>query len=840
MKLSEFIQEQIFWPRLREKQVLAVYDPDGRYRDMCLEMASETLAVIDVGESGILAREQALKTLQAIGACQAECMMIYIPAPPPVTDEEKIADPFSLYAVCGAAFPEGPGDAFEQICLKAKSDFVGEIRRIFNENPDPSFAVIDAVGGGRGWPNLRAAMGVESAAEILLALLAPSGAQKKALLETAGWVSEAKDLFSETLGLKLRTKGKTWSPVADELWRFVLFSEFALDLPEDLPEALANVPKAFTEARPLVEDLCERLRKDLRTQSVYIEQAARIEAELQLPDICRNIRDFGHIDTFPFEERFFLTRGIDALQRDNPDVLREILTRQTDTVWTGVGESQAQWGLVGAVAALRQACDEAETQLPAHAGGLNDLVDFFTQWFRLVDQRHREFETGVADLMGETEILNDLIESTRRRYRRLVDKLHPLFLREVGKTGWPPLGGLSNADVFDSILAPKLRESGRRIAFLMVDSLRYELAVALEKELSDLYPVELVPAFAPIPTITSVGMAALLPEAGRKLRLEASEDGLVPVLDGKPIKTVAQRMDVFRSKYGQRFQEKRLDEFVKARKSVPETVELLVLRSVEIDSQMETSPEVALTHLLNALKRIRVAINKLKSQGFHEVVIAADHGFCLNGHAEAGDVAAKPPGNWCFIHDRIGVGDGAENDANFVFSAAHLGIQGSFDRICGPRSLIPYRAGVHYFHGGLSLQEGIVPVLTIRLGKETRDLESPPSLSLSYKSGGKKVATRVPVMTLAYESSQQSLFPDVNAMEILLEAHDAKGEVIGEAMGTGSVNPATRTVEIRPGETLKVTLRMQMEFEGKFTVKAMNPTTFATYATLSLETDYMV
>ena len=31
-----------------------------------------------------------------------------------------------------------------------------------------------------------------------------------------------------------------------------------------------------------------------------------------------------------------------------------------------------------------------------------------------------------------------------------------------------------------------------------------------------------------------------------------------------------------------------------------------------------------------------------------------------------------------------------------------------------------------------------------------------------------------------------------------------------------------------------------LEFEGKFTVKALNPTTLTTYTTLELETDYAV
>lgn len=147
---------------------------------------------------------------------------------------------FALYIVCGSVFPDGDGDEYQNLCLAAKPDHTTQIRRIFSENPDPPFAVIDAVGGGTGWPNLQALLKVESARDILFALLAPSEFQEKALKGQDAWVSEARELFQTALGLHLLTRSKTWASVADELWRFLLFSEFVFDLPEALPDSLAN------------------------------------------------------------------------------------------------------------------------------------------------------------------------------------------------------------------------------------------------------------------------------------------------------------------------------------------------------------------------------------------------------------------------------------------------------------------------------------------------------------------------------------------------------------------------------------------------------------------------
>ncbi len=59
-------------------------------------------------------------------------------------------------------------------------------------------------------------------------------------------------------------------------------------------------------------------------------------------------------------------------------------------------------------------------------------------------------------------------------------------------------------------------------------------------------------------------------------------------------------------------------------------------------------------------------------------------------------------------------------------------------------------------------------------------------------------------------------------------------------MAGGVVNPATGTILIKPGDHIKVTLRMQVEYEGNFAVKVMNPSTFTVYCKLELKTDYVV
>lgn len=64
--------------------------------------------------------------------------------------------------------------------------------------------------------------------------------------------------------------------------------------------------------------------------------------------------------------------------------------------------------------------------------------------------------------------------------------------------------------------------------------------------------------------------------------------------------------------------------------------------------------------------------------------------------------------------------------------------------------------------------------------------------------------------------------------------------MVGEAKPGGLVDPASGTIRLKPGDQVKVTLKMSMEYEGKFKVLALNPNTMGRFAELDLETDYTV
>lgn len=847
MKIKQFIQSQVISPRLKQHGVLVVYDPAQRYRELCMELASEKRQVVDAAISSITSRQAALAAVQELGqpGTAFESVLIYVPAKAPLKDEEKQRDPFAAYIAAGAIFPDGDGDEYLSLCLKARADHATEIRRIFNADPNPPFAVIDAVGGGAGWPNLQVRLGVESGRELLFALLTPSEAQLTALKDGASgieaWAGEVHALCQSALGLKFLTHSNGWSALADELWRYLLFSEFAFDLPLALPEALAGVPHAPQEARPLVEDLCAWLRSDRRSQSKYIEHAERVQQELDLVQTCQEIDDFGVRDTFPFEERASLHRAADALRRDNLEKLRGVLQRHARSIWTGRSENQAQWNLVESAAALLQVCDETAERLGGHSRSMDELLDFYLNSLRECDCLQREFEQAAGEMLDLSEDLLGVRKQARDTYRKLSESVQTIFLRHVEKSGWPLSGRLANADVFDRLAAPKLAESGHKVALFLIDAVRYELGVELAKQLNDAGTVEVQAACAPLPTVTPVGMAALLPGAGQALVLSKAGAHLGVSLGDQTLANVNQRMDVLRKRYGQRFAEMNLADFSG---KLDGAVELLVLRSNEMDEEFESNPDVAPKMISRTFQRICSALHKLAGLGFQDALILTDHGFYLNTALEAGDVCAKAPGNWLNVHERALLGEsasaGAGDAANMVFAAESLGLRGGFSQAAFPRSLVAYRAGMVYFHGGLSLHEAIVPVLAVKLQAPEKKSASKLTVQLNYKNGAKRINTRLPVIELSL-AGQVDMFGGETGVDVLLEAQTAHGKVVGEAKPGGPVNPATGTIHLAPGQTVQVTLKMEMDFEGKFLVKALDPTTQAGLGkALELETDYMV
>ena len=299
MKIEEYITKT-FQDRLQEKPVMVVYDPEERFRDICLSLADGNIFVIDGAGAVIEVRGEAMRVWSEMAEDDKKKLLIYVPREKPLKQEDKLIDPYLPFCAAGNVFPEGTGDEYKSLCKNAFPDKTKEIEELFAAGV-PDFDTVNALEGGTTWPLLETLLGAKSPSEICVSFLCPKEKQLSSLNTETGLKGEAVDFFMKTLGLSLDRENIDYQTASAALWRYVLFSEFVFDLPVRLPEVYVDIPRADEQYKEFVYTVCTNLRSRLDTRDAYIENAEAIEKELRLPESMKDAEDLGCIETFPFE-----------------------------------------------------------------------------------------------------------------------------------------------------------------------------------------------------------------------------------------------------------------------------------------------------------------------------------------------------------------------------------------------------------------------------------------------------------------------------------------------------------------------------------------------------------
>ena len=837
--IQEYISNHLA-QRVTESHSLVVYDLEQRYRDIVLGIASDECLVIDASQSTILGRELALDAWRemAVGS-DVKHLIVYLPHKRPVRDEEKQQNPYQIFEIGGGRFPESDGESYQALCHQAAPDQVNKIDQLFAAGI-PDFATINnLMQGGSNWPKLRTMLKAESATEIVVTLLSPTDSLKKLLNQDDTWVPEVIEFLQSTLQLQLKTKGKKWQSISDEMWRYILYSEFVFDLPVDLPDELKDVPRAPDSCKDVVYAICDTLRGTDRHQESYMDAARRTAEELQLQGRVKGIDDLGQRDTFEFEERTFVKRFSEAVLGENYGDAAEILKARHRSIWVRqTTERQAIWTVADWASQLIIQVTDIRDALHKTGKTLAEIFNFYTDCFRQIDLLHRNMERAISDTLGELENLEQLIEAAREQYLEVAEALQSKFINGVTEEGWPVSGPLRNNDVFDKFIAPWLKDR-KMTALFMVDALRYELAAELEADISEKYKTEFHAVCAQLPTVTSVGMASLLPEVNGHMKVQCESGKVIPVIKDAKVYAPQDRLAYVKSIYGERCEMVDLDKLVKQKKlKLSDKTNLLIVKTTDIDAFGEINPYDALMLLPRIMGKVIAGISKLEKMGFERVVIGTDHGFILIHDQKAGDQVPKPPGEWQINKERCLLGTGSPSAGIAVYKTEDVSISSNCSHYAIPRTFGTFSKTKPYFHQGLSLQECVLPVICIELADTRKSGVAKIEIRLSYKGGStNKITTRRPMIEVS-AFAQAMLFETSDETEIQLEAYSNK-EIVGEVASCPHLNPANNLVRITPGQAIKVPLKMLEDFSGTFEVRAINPETLVNYDTVKLKTDYL-
>ncbi|RJP85374.1 MAG: BREX-6 system phosphatase PglZ [Desulfobacteraceae bacterium] len=520
----------------------------------------------------------------------------------------------------------------------------------------------------------------------------------------------------------------SFSDTGDIFAAWLMCVEYVHDLKRS--PYLGHLNSIKTLSDPL-RKTCIRLVTYLRDThpNVYILYAELTESHLEEELEAIAPEDLGQVDTFKKEEERILEGAVRALLNEN-----WIQALNWADVRLGSGSfwlkqeptRRLVWTLVADAAKLGEELEKSSHPLKK-LKNLEAALDYYTSEGYQVDKAHRWFEQQRLNLLDSklphfTQLLAaaDLL---RQLYRKWADALGIDFADICDKDGFTPQSHLQQRNLYDQIVHPLIQQN-EKVAYFLIDAFRFEMAAELVKDLEGPgTTVNLKGRYCELPSVTSVGMNVLAPVVKNGKLVLAGGTGFNGFKTGEY--TVHKPDERIRA-----MGDKSLDNISSGRKkargfpindicnrssaSLKKGItgsNLIVVYGKEIDDAGEAN--VGLASFETWLRQIKTAWTQLKNIGISEFVFSADHGFLLQDQT----TKEKPYGSKRDPNRRYVLSTEPRREEGMTnVSLSSLGYEGQEGYLLFRKDTAIFATGkprATFVHGGNSLQERIIPVLTV-------------------------------------------------------------------------------------------------------------------------------
>jgi len=508
--------------------------------------------------------------------------------------------------------------------------------------------------------------------------------------------------------------------VLGSLASWLLCVEYVHDLKR--PPYLDRLQPLRELSGPVVKACCDIVVQVRRDNPDTYERIAD-EVEGFLAEELRQMKpeDLGRIDTFREEENRVLAGAVAALSNGEWSTARTWceVRHGEKSFWLQRDQIRRwAWALVAEAAEFGETLARHPAPL-AGATSVEQATERYAGGAFEVDRAHRRFEQKRLMLL-EPRLphfgpLQEVVGALRRAHRSWADSLSSAFARLCRDHGFLPPASHQQRTLYDQVVHP-LTLSSEKVAVFVIDAFRFEMATELVEELKGAGTVvDLKPRLAELPTITSVGMNVLAPVAqGERLRVAGVFQGF------KTGEYTVRKPDDRARAMGMRSVGKpalllkladvcemataRLTKDVKPH-------QLVVVHSKEIDDAGEAN--VGLPTFESTLRQIKAAWHHLQLAGVKNFVFTADHGFLIQDETTLG----RPFGTKRDPQRRHVVDDHPRAEAGMVHvSMSSLGYDGIPGYLLFRDDTAVFATGTPgatFVHGGNSLQERVIPVLTV-------------------------------------------------------------------------------------------------------------------------------
>ena len=730
--------------KLRRYRVVVWDDRDRRYADVAREVtpAEASFAVYD-GSWFALRREIEPLLSQA----EPSPIVVYVPATRP--DQDPLEEARQAGTSWSITLEHLLGKALAGELTDTRIKALARRARTLTE----AEAGLD---GAAVDPRLVSAFRSADPVEIALHLL--SGDKDRAVTEGDAWHQVAEALATE-FGARLPREAAHLRPALFRHVGLTAIHHALGGLPEPLESGVEVTASQVASCLRLLDRLKDPRRIDLaRALGEAFDAEVHASAAFSWDD------RLGGIDVSPAFEELAIAEALRHLAAGDPERAQRLAEqRLRESLWAqpypgkdkllGPDHPYRRWKAIDGVARLQ---DLAARRL-SPAGDAAGTLDWYAQEGWEVDRAHRLAELARADL-GHAGRLDEHYTLARQAYEGWLERVVSQTTAAVVEGGLDPGTLLPQGEVFARVVGTTPGHAAGPTAYVLVDALRFELGAALAERLGGARQAAppCLAALAAVPTITPVGMANLLPDAQDGLSLTLDGDALVPVVAGTPVRDATERVGLLRREVGALL-DLRLTELMNRSDERLRTeladVDLVVVRSTDIDDAGESGRAgTAWRNVDGILDDLANQILRLGRLGVGRVVVTADHGFIVLSDSLASGHVLERPGGTGELHRRCWVGRGGVTPPGACrLALAALGVGGGLDLVV-PKGLavFPLPGTRQFFHGGLSPQELVVPVISMDLTPPEAAVVEP---AVAISIAGKGITTGVFAVTLTFTGS---------------------------------------------------------------------------------------
>ena len=354
-----------------------------------------------------------------------------------------------------------------------------------------------------------------------------------------------------------------------------------------------------------------------------------------------------------------------------------------------------KWVLLRDLRAFTDDCAKGVARVQ-NANSVDDLVRVYVEHAGLIEWRHINLRRG-----ADEEGYGTVAQVADRAYAVYALTLNDAFFKRVADAGMLEVPGVPG--VTPHMEHTIWKAKGRR-AVVIVDALRYDCALALRDRLRD-HTVEVKPVLAVLPTVTPVGMTALLPLGDGPMSVKIEGNAIHPMFNKKDTSVRDNRLAILKA-FGADCRD--ISDIEESPNSPSGLGELLVVFGhEEVDHIGHGQAGNLIRHVHLEIDRLARLVRKLHGWGYGRVHVITDHGFILLDETKLPNEVPCDK-SWCHVlKERF-----ALVPANADLPLVRLPFAWDAEmRVAVPPGMAFFKAEKSFSHGGAAVQEIIIPHL---------------------------------------------------------------------------------------------------------------------------------